>query len=467
MPKKEKWYYRMPHTLVILFFMIVIAALLTWIVPAGQYDYVTVNGRSVIDPDTFHYVEQSPSSLLDIFTSIPKGLQGSSMIIFMILLSSGAFALMNKNGAINTFIGVMLKKIKRSNVNGNLVVFLVTCLYSAMGIVIGPEIIIPFTSISVAIALGLGYDLIVGVGMIIVGGFVGFCMGPVNASTVGTADAICGLPLFSGAGFRTIIWAVTTVVSALILVSYAKKVKKNPDFSYVKGIDTTGLDIGENLESFELNKDQKITLVIFVLMFITMIIGPIFFGWYLDELMAVFIIASIVLAIVTKMNHHEAIEAFCQGAGSMFGVALLVGMGRAIQVILTDGNVMHTIIYYLSKPISYFSPYWASVVMTIVHTLINFLIPSGSGQAAATMPIMFPLGDAVGISNQINIFAFQVGDGFSNMLYPTVGSLMAILGIGRVPFNAWFKIAIKVVGAMLVVSWVFLFIAEKINWGPF
>ncbi|MCF0238422.1 MAG: YfcC family protein [Sphaerochaetaceae bacterium] len=464
--KKTKWYMKMPHTLVILFIMIVFAAILTWIIPAGQFDMVKVGTRSVIDPNTFHLVDKNPASLFDVFRAIPAGLQGASQIIFMILLSSGCFAVMNSTGAIDSFIGVSLKKIKKSKVNPLLVVFLVTVLFSSMGIVIGPEIIIPFTSISVSIALGLGFDTLVGLAMVVVGGFVGFCMGPVCASTIGTADAICGLPLFSGVGLRSIIWAVTTASSALIVVSYGRKVKANPDYSYVKGIDISDLELGD-LDSYNLEKKDKLVLLCFLLMFIAMIIGPIFFGWYLDELMAVFVIASIIVAIITGMSSTALVETFTKGAGAMFGVAMLVGMGRSIQVILSDSNVMHTIIYYLSKPISNFGPFAASVLMSIVHTLINFLIPSGSGQAAATMPIMFPLGEAVGISNQVNILAFQIGDGFSNMIYPTMGALMAMCGIAKVPYEKWIKLGIKVVLTLTLITWVFLFIAIKINWGPF
>lgn len=465
--KKTKWYERIPHTYIILFSLVVLAAILTWIVPAGEFNRIEQNGRMIIEPGTYHLVESNHAKPFDIFTAIAKGLQSSSNVIFMILLSSGAFKLINSTGAIENSIGTMLKKVNKMKIPGSLIIILITFLFSCMGLVIGPEIQIPFTIIGVSIALGLGYDLIVGLGMIVIGGGIGFATGPVCASTVGTADAICGLPLFSGIGLRTINWFFCTLIGALILVRYANRVKKNPNKSYVKDISTEGLGFSKSFDEYKIEKQDKKILVILVGLFVLLIVGPIKWGWYLDEMMSVFVIAAIITAIIARYSVNNAIDIFCKGAGDMIGAAMMVGLGRAIQVIMENGNIMDTVVNALSAPLVNFGPALAAIFMTLVHGVINFVIPSGSGQAAATMPLMFPIGQMIGLTDQTSILAFQVGDGITNLIYPTLGALMAMCGIARVPFGQWVKFAIKVVLGVYVVSWFFLLIAVKINWGPF
>lgn len=464
---QKKWYQKVPNTYVILLLMIVLGAVLTWIVPAGEFNRIESDGRVIIEAGTYHAVERNPASFFDIFAAIPAGLQGASQIIIMILISSGAFGVINSTGAIENAIGVLIRKTKNAHISGSMVVFVITCLFSCLGIIIGPEIQIPFTVVAVSIALGLGFDLLTGAAMVIVGGGIGFAMGPINASTIGTSDSICGLPLFSGIGYRTIIWAVMTIASAFMLVAYTKKIRKDPSRSLTKGIDTTGLGLTKTLEEYRLTKSDKRVLLVFLVLFVFLIIGPTKFKWYLNEMSAMFIIAAIAVAIVAKINVDEAISTFLKAAGSMMGAAMMVGLGRAIQVVMQDGRVLDTIIHTISAPLVTCGSYVSAILMTLIHGVVNFIIPSGSGQAAATMPIMFPVGELAGITAQTSILAFQVGDGITNLIYPTLGSLMAMLGIARVPFGKWVKFAVKVVALIYLISWIFLIIAVKIQWGPF
>lgn len=465
---KKTWYERIPNTFVILFALIVFAAILTWVVPAGEFERVVgADGRSLIQPGTYHAVDQAPASLFDIFLSISKGLQGSANIIFMILLSSGAFKVINSTGALENSIGVMLRVINRSRIPATAVIILITFLFSALGLVVGPEIQIPFTIIGVSIALGLGYDLIVGLAMIVVGGGIGFATGPICASTIGTCDAICGLPLFSGMGLRTANWFCCTLVSSLVIAAYARRVKKDPSRSYTKDISTEGLGFSRSLDEYHIGSRDKLVLLVLLGLFLCLVIGPTVLGWYLDEMMTVFVIAAILTGFIAHYSADKAIGIFCQGAGEMFSAAMMVGMGRAIQVILENGHVLDTIVSALSAPLTNFGPYLAAILMTLVHGVIDFVIPSGSGQAAATMPLMFPVGQMVGLTDQTSILAFQVGAGISDLVYPTLGSLMAMCGIARVPFGQWVKFAIRVVLVLYPVCWAFLLLAVRINWGPF
>jgi uncharacterized ion transporter superfamily protein YfcC len=468
-PNKVKWYNKMPHTFIILFGIIVFATILTWIITPGVFEREVVEGtnRLVIIPETFHAAGKNPTGIFEMFTAIAKGLQASSNIIFMIFLSSGAFKVINATGALENSIGVMLRKVNKSKIPPSLIIVIITFLFSCLGLVVGPEIQIPFTIIGISIALGLGYDLIVGLAVVVVGGGVGFALGPICASTVGTSHAIAGLPMFSGMALRTACWFVSTLVSAGVIVWYGNRVKKDPEKSLVKGISTEGLGFSKAFDDYTITKKDKYVLFVLAGLFASLIIGPTKYGWYLDEMMSVFVIAAIITAVIAKFSANQTIDIFVKGAGEMFGVAMLVGLGRAIQIILENGNILDSIIQGLSRPLSGFGPYSAAVVMTIIHGIINFFIPSGSGQAAATMPIMFPLGEVVGLTNQVSVLAFQIGDGITNIIYPTLGSLMAMCGIARVPFGKWVKFAIRVVVAVYIVTWGFLLLAVKINWGPF
>lgn len=467
--EKKSWYKKLPHIYVILFIIIIISGILTWIIPSGEFLRESIPGtsRQVIVPNSYQVIENNGATIFSIFKSIPIGMKMSADIIFLILISSGTFKLIQSTGAIENSLGVFLKKVTGLKHGGILTIWIISFLFSTMGMMVGPEIQIPFTIIGVSIALGLGYDLIVGLAIVMASGGIGFATAPINMSTIGTAGIIGGLPLFSGAGLRTFYWLISTVVVATYISVYAIKIKKNPEYSLTKNIDLTGLKFTKNLNDYKISrKDIKVLIILFGIFFM-LILGPLKYQWYLTEISTTFVIGAIITGIIAKYSMNKTIDIFIQGASEMIMAAFIVGFGRAIQVVLEDGKIMDTIIHYLSYPLQNFGPFTAGILMTFVHGVINVFIPSGSGQAAATMPIMFPLGDILGMTRQTSILAFQVGDGITNIIYPTLGSVMAMCAIARVPFDKWVKFSIKLVLLLYIVGWVFLAIAIKINWGPF
>lgn len=462
----KKWYARVPHVFVLLLFIIVVCTILTYIVPAGKFDRVEVEGTSqqIVVAGSYHKVEQSPVSFMGMFKAIPQGFVASASIIAMILFSAGAFQVMTESGAIENVLGAALYKAGKGK--DIVVIWVVTFLFSIMGIFIGPEVHVPFTVITVAVALGLGLDAIVGVAMVL-GGSIGFATAPINAATIGTCDAISGLPLFSGMVFRTFFWFASTTVTCIVISLYAKKIKAHPEKSLVYGMDTKGLGFQKDFKECRVTKRNVGVLLCLVAIFAVTIVGCIRFGWYLDEMTAVFIIGGIAAGIVTGFSSAKIIDCFVKGASNMVFGAMCVGIARGIQIVLENGNIADTIIQAVASPLTKLPVATGAVFMTLVHGLINFLIPSGSGQAAATMPIMFPIGDLLGMTKQTSILVFQIGDGVTNILYPTVGSLMAVCAVAHVPFEKWFKFALRLVGAVYLVGWVFVVIAVKIAWGPF
>ena len=466
--ENKKWYMRMPHVCILLLIIIVICAILTYIIPAGEFDREQIEGtsRAIVVAGSYYRVEQSPVGFMGTFTSITKGFQATANIIAMILFSSGAFKVMTESGMVDNLLGGMLGKLGNRKNSGSLVIWIVTFIFSVMGIFIGPEVHVPFTVVTVAISLALGYDLIVGMAMVI-GGCIGFATAPINASTIGTSDAIAGLPLFSGMALRTAFWFCSTCVTCVVISRYAKRIKLAPEKSYAYGIDTTGLGFSKDIAQCHMMGRDWGVLACLLGIFALTIIGCTRWGWYIDEMTTVFILGGIAAGIVAGFGGNKIVNCFIEGARDVVFGAICVGIANAISIVLSQGHIMDTIIYALSKPLSSLPTVIGAILMTIVHGIINFFIPSGSGQAAATMPIMFPIGDLVGMTQQTSILAFQIGDGVTNISIPTMGSLMAVCAIARVPFEKWFKFAVKLVGAIYLVGWIFLAIAVGINWGPF
>lgn len=464
----KKWYQKMPHVCILLLIMIIICALLTYIVPAGQFDRQSIEGtsRQVVIPGSYHAVDQSPVSFMTTFMSFTKGFQGAANIIAMILFSSGAFKVMIKAGMIENLIGSLLNKVGKGKNSGILVIWIVTFVFSVIGIFIGPEVHVPFTVVTVAIALAMGYDLIVGMAMVL-GGSIGFATAPINASTIGTSDAISGLPLFSGMALRTAFWFCATCVTCLIITHYAESVRKSPEKSFAKGIDTTGLAFEKDFSECKMGIRDWGVLACLIGIFAFTIIGCTQWGWYIDQMTTVFIIGGILAGIVAGFSGNQIVDCFVEGAKDVVFGAMCVGIANGISYVLTEGAILDSIVYYLSAPLAGMPSVIGGILMTVVHGIINFFIPSGSGQAAATMPIMFPIGDLIGLTKQTSILCFQIGDGVTNIAIPTLGSLMAVCAVARVPFEKWFKFAVRLVAGVYLVGWLFIAIAVAINWGPF
>ncbi|MBO0420435.1 MAG: YfcC family protein [Vagococcus fluvialis] len=463
---QKKWWEKLPHTYVILFSMIVLAAILTWILPAGQFQREVVEGLNnpVVIPGSYERVPQQGVGLFGIFLAIPKGMVGSASIIFLILLSTASFGIINSTGALENGIGMLLNKINNSKTPKVAVIWLITFLFSLLGIIVGPEIQIPFTLIGVSIALGLGYDLIVGLGMIMGGGYAGFNFGPINASILGTSQSIAGLPIFSGMGFRLVVWFVMTCLVALITTLYANKIKKKPEKSLVKDVDTEGLGFSKSLDEYKMNGRHKVVLLVLIGMFVAIIYGASQLGWYLDEISTVFVIGGLTAGYVYGYKTQEIIDLLIKGVSSAASIALILGIARGIQIVLEQGMIMDTIINSLSAPLTNLGPTVGAIAISIITAIVHFFIPSGSGLAVSIMPVLSPLGTIMGLTQQTTVLAFQFGATIPNYIFPTIGASMAMLGLARVPIDRWLRFAIKLTLIMFALSWVFLAIAVAIGY---
>lgn len=463
---KKRWWEKIPHTYVILFLMIVVAAVLTWLLPAGQFEREVVEGlsRPVVIPGSYHTVEQSGVGFWGVFKSIPEGMVGASSIIFLIMISTAAFGIITETGALENGIGVLLNKVDRSNISKTAVIWFITFLFSAIGIIVGPEIQIPFTLIGVSIALGLGFDLIVGLGMIMGGGYAGWNFSPINASIVGTAHEITGLPIFSGMGFRFLTVFLATALVATVVSIYAKRIEANPERSYVKDVPTDGLGLSKELHEYKIERKHVSVLIILLGIFIAIVYGSSQLGWYLNEMSTVFLIGGLLAGFVYGFTVDEIIDLFIKGVSSAASVALILGIARGIQITLEAGMIMDTIINALSAPLANFGPTVGAIMMSVVTAIVHFFIPSGSGLAVSLMPVLSPLGTIVGVTQQTTVLAFQFGATIPNYIFPTVGATMAMLGIARVPIDKWMKFAVKLTIMMFVLSWILIAVAVGIGY---
>lgn len=464
--EKNKWWKKLPHTYVILFAMIVLSAILTWILPAGQFARETVEGLSkpVVVPGSYESLPQSGVGPWGIFKSIPVGMVGASSIIFLIMISSATFGIINHTGALESGMGVLLYKVDKAGISKTAVIWVVTFLFSALGIIVGPEIQIPFTIIGINIALGLGFDPIVGLGMIMGGGYAGWNFSPINASIVGTAHSITGLPVFSGMEYRFLTVFIATAIVATIVSLYAKRISKDPKKSLVYGMSTEGLGMSKDLSEYKLEGKHKLVLLVLVGIFAAIVYGSSKLGWYLDEMSAVFLIGGLVAGFVYGFNVDQIIDLFIKGVSSAASIALILGIARGIQVVLENGMIMDTIINTLSSPLQNTSPTLGAILMSIITAIVHFFIPSGSGLAVALMPVLSPLGTILNISQQTVVLAFQFGATIPNFIFPTVGATMAMLGIARVPLGRWMKIALKLTAAMFVMAWILIAVAVMIGY---
>lgn len=459
----EKKKFKMPHPYALIVILIIICALATLIVPAGVYDeYVNDEGRTVVDPESFHYVDQAPVGPFKMVQAIPTGMAEVGWIIFLVFIIGGAFGIINKTGAIEAGIGASINKVKGKD--AILIIFLMT-VFSVGGATFGmAESTLIFIPICVMLAKALDYDAIVGMAIINIGAVTGFAGGWMNIFTVGVAQGIAEVPLFSGMGYRILTNIIVLAIGIVYILSYAKKIRKDPSRSLLAGADNGSVAEIDMDKIPEFTTRRKIVLVIALVGFIVLIYG-ITHGWSTGtQISSLFLVMGVVCGYAGGLKTSEICDAFVDGAKSVAYGALLVGLCRAMVVILTNGSIIHTILHALAGLLAGLPTTIAAGLMVIVQTLINFFINSGSGQAATTMPIMAPLSDILGISRQVAVLAYQYGDGLSNSLWPTSGILMAGLSMAGIPYDKWFKWVWKLMLIMYAAVVVLTMIAVVIGY---
>lgn len=457
-----------PNTYILIFSLLVIIAAMTWIIPGGKYERTILNGREVVVQNSFKYVESEPQGIIDLFISPLKGFVEAALIIGFVLIVGGAFNVLAKTEAIDSLIIKLAKAHKNSKLLRAAFIPVLLFMFSLGGATFGMnEEIIPFVLIIVPICLALGYDSIVGVAIPLVGAHIGFASAFLNPFNVGIAQGIAEVPLFSGIEYRVICWLISTAAATAFLLFYVRKIKANPSFSPTFEEDNERRKNEQFENVYSIDKPfllkHKIVLATFALSLIMLVIGVIEFGWFIEEIAAMFFVMGVLVGIIGGLKSEAIVKNFIDGAKDLVGTALIIALARATLVISRDGQIIDTILYGLTPFIESSSPIYASQKMFVVQAIINFFVHSGSGQAALTMPIMAPLSDLAGVTRQTAILAFQFGE-YTNIIIPTSAVTMGALAMAKVSWEKWAKWTLPLMILLFLLGFILLIPPNLMGW---
>ncbi len=464
---------KFPDTLVIIFSFMILFIILTWIVPAGEFDRELVNGKNVIIPNTYHKVEQSPK-LIELFIMPIKGFVSAAEIIGFILIVGGVFTIINYTGAINAVLFKIIKASKTNPTLKKMVIPIIMFFFSLGGATFGmAEETLVFIMITIPLSISLGYDAIVGISVAFVGAAVGFAGAFFNPFTIGIAQGIAEIQIFSGWEYRIFVWLIFTLAGILYVSYYARKVEKDPIKSLVGDIEYDDKVMNLEEQDLQLNGRRIAILCLFGFAILLLVLGvqqePLVFDWlskwYIEEISALFLALGIASGLIYGIGPSKMVSYFGEGAREMAMPALIVGFAKSIILIGEEGRIIDTILFSVSNLGENLPNYVSVQIMFFMQTGINFFVPSGSGQAALTMPLMAPLSDILGISRQTAVLAYQFGDGITNMIIPTSAVLMGVLQIAKIPYDKWFKFIVPLVVLLTIISMILLIIPVVFfNW---
>ncbi len=453
---------RVPHTLVLMFAMMIVALVLTWLLPAGQFDTeLNEAGREMVVPGTFETLDEPPVlTPWSLFTVVPRALADAQGIIFFVLLIGGSLAVIRRTGAIDALLDRIIARYSHAP---GLLIFIGMAAFGVASATLGmAEEYIPFVAILIALCVAMRMDTVTAIGIMVVGYGIGYGVALINPFTLLIAQDVAELQPGSGMGYRLLLWIPFFAVGFHHVWSYARKVQADPSKSLVA--DVPAAQPPEPSEQPDLTSRRVGVLLATFAALITLVIGIAVFDWYLVELGAVFILLAIVAGLIGGLRLDDLANTFGKGAAELASTAILIGFARSIALLLEDGLVLHTIVHALATPLALVPAELSAVGMLGIQSVLNLFIPSGSGQAFVTMPLMAPIGDLVGVSRQVSVLAFQFGDGFMNMIVPTNPVLMGIIGLAGIPYDRWFRFMFPLILKLLAVGSVALMVAVWIGY---
>lgn len=471
---------KVPHVFTLLTAVVLVCSLLTWILPSGMYQRQAIQvgqlERNVIVPDSYQRIPKhyslkgtvigdpidgfaSPVSLEGFLSAIPRGMEAAADIIFFIFVIGGVFGILQRTGTIVAGIHRLLTRFRHS---GPVLIIVLMTAIAVGGSTLGMgEEFIPLVPLFLIVSKEMGYDRVFGLALVFAAAETGFAAATTNPFTVNIAQGIAEIPLNSEIGFRLVFFGCILTVLITYTLRYGARVKRDRENSVMPD-DPFELDTGDvDVEAF--NTRHRIILIACLAIFGFILWAVQARGWWMAEMGGGFFLMALVAIVVSRLPLTDAAKAAARGMEDMVVAALVVGFARAVQVVLDDAQVLDTIVFYAASGLENLSTYGAAGGMLAFQTVLNFFIPSGSGQAAVTMPIMAPLADVLGLTRQTAVFAFTCGDGFSNTIIPTSGILMAMLGLAGIPYEKWLRFMVPLFLRLMLVALVFLMIAVAID----
>lgn len=464
----KKMKVQFPHVFSLMFMITIFMAILTWVVPAGEFTRVKQGAVTKVVAGSYHVVKSQSQGIWEVFEAVAKGWEQSSVMIFMVFFVGAAIQILEQTGTIRIGLSKVVKGLRGREMYAIGIVMLIMSIGGATGVFANP--VVALLPIGLMLSKALGYDEVVGFGMIYLGAYAGFNVGWGNVFTVGIAHTIAELPMFSGMAVRVVFHVVNLALTFGFICKYCKKIKEDPtqSLTYHPGKDlSSGVGaVADGKEQEELTWRHIVCALIAVFGFAAIIYGSLNLKWEIRHYSVVFIMMAVSCGIIGNLGISGTATAFVKGCGTMVYAGFVIGMARAIAVVMTDGKIIDTIVYYLSLPIAQMGPVLGANMMLLANIVINFFIPSGSGQAVTVMPIMVPLADLTGITRQVATQAFQFGDGFTNCIIPTAGVVMGCLGIAGISYDRYVKWFLPFLTVQIVLAFIAITILQVVKWGP-
>jgi len=461
--KKMALRMKFPHQLIIIIAIVFLAMIATWLIPAGTYSTIDINGRKAIDASSFSYVEKSPVSIWDALLSLPRGYIKNIKIIVMVMVIAGSMSVINATRAFDASVGKIAARYKD---NLNVIIPLLLGLFSILGTMGINTPIIAFVPLGLLLGRNLGGDNLVGVALAVMGMTAGLAGGAFCTSSTVVAQTLAGLPVFSGWQLRIAATVVFWLSGSIFLIRYTRKVQSDPSRSILYGAEGIEETVVEQ-EVLELSPRRVGSLIAFLIGFGIVVYGALNGMSTADEMPIVFLLTAVACGLIYGFSANDITKEFVKGVKNISGALLVIGCATGIGIVLDSGKVLHTIVHGLAGLFENSTGYIAALGMYVSNLLINFPIVSSSGQAAVVIPIFSGMADILGLTQQSVVQAFNFGDALTNMMSPVSGVMMASIGIGGIALDRWYKFIWKWIAMWCCIAVVFVIIGVAINYGPF
>ncbi len=450
--------FRMPTAYTILFLLIILVAVATWFIPAGAYDYV--DGVPVAG--TYHAVEANPQGVGAVLKAAFAGFYDAVDVCVFILMVGGFLGVVMKTGAVDAGVANVIRLLGGKE---RWLIPILMLLFGLGGTTYGMwEETMAFYPLLIPVFLAAGYDAVVGISVILLGAGAGVIASTVNPFATGIAAGFAGVSLGEGMVLRLLQWVVFEGAAIWFVMAYAARVKKNPSRSVV-GVGAGKLHVSME-ETVPFTSRRKVIMVLFTLTFLVMIYGVIPFdemglilpalGWWFPELSALFLVGGIVIGLIDRMGEDEIAETFVAGCADLLGVAFIIGISRGITVLMNDGGITDTVLHWGEEALAGAGSISFVLLVYLIYLPLTILIPSSSGLATLSVPIMAPLGKFAGVGGDLVVTAFQSASGLVNIITPTAAVVMGALALGHVPYDRWVKYVWKLILYFFLLTMVFL-----------
>ncbi|MGX9755363.1 YfcC family protein [Clostridioides difficile] len=455
MSSLKKKRFTMPQTLTIIFLLIVVMAVLTWIVPSGNFERVDIDGRSVVVAGTYEKAASNPQGVTDVFTAPINGFIDAAEVVGFVLIVGGAFGIVNKTGAIEAVIAHTVNKMKKFQF---LIIPISMILFGLGGTTFGmSEETLPFYMIFIPLMTSMGYDSLTAVATVFIGATAGFGAATTNPFSVGIAQALSQITPGSGIELRVVMFIIYMAISIGFVMLYANKVKKDPEKSLVHGISLNQESmVNTDTKIKEFTKREAMVIAIFTIGMAIMIYGVLKLGWYITEIAMIFTAIGIISGIASGLKQDDIVNSFISGAGDLMTAGLCIAFARGIVIIAENGFIIDTILNSAANLLNGLPKTIFINLTFLIEGLIAFFIPSASGLASLTIPVLAPLGDLVDVSRQMIVTAYQFGIGVTNLITPTSGVLMGALAVANIPWSKWVRFVMPLMVVLTITVMVFL-----------